>query len=147
MEANKYFEVIVFTASHECYANVVLDHLDPTRELIQHRLFRDNCVQVDGIFIKDLRVLQNRKLTDTVIVDNAAYSFGYQIDNGIPIISWHDDPYDRELFNLMDYMKGLAVADDVREINRKTFRLKTFYHDYINEFLSGETQQNTVNRR
>lgn len=34
MEANKYFEVIVFTASHECYANVVLDHLDPTRELI-----------------------------------------------------------------------------------------------------------------
>jgi len=80
-------------------------------------------------------------------VDNAAYSFGYQIDNGIPIISWHDDPYDRELFNLMDYMKSLAVADDVREINRKTFRLKTFYHDYINEFLSGETQQTNVNRR
>jgi len=44
-------------------------------------------------------------------------------------------------------MKGLAVADDVREINRKTFRLKTFYHDYINEFLSGETQQNTAKRR
>ena len=34
MEANRYFEVIVFTASHECYANVVLNHLDPTRELI-----------------------------------------------------------------------------------------------------------------
>jgi CTD small phosphatase-like protein 2 len=23
------FEVIVFTASHSCYANVVIDHLDP----------------------------------------------------------------------------------------------------------------------
>ena len=40
-----------------------------------------------------------------VLVDNAAYSFGYQVDNGIPIISWHDDKNDRELFNLMDYMK------------------------------------------
>ena len=29
IEANKHFEVIVFTASHSCYANVVLDYLDP----------------------------------------------------------------------------------------------------------------------
>jgi len=28
-ELSKYFEIIVFTASHSCYANVVLDHLDP----------------------------------------------------------------------------------------------------------------------
>lgn len=34
LEANKYFEVIVFTASHSCYADVVLDCLDPTNELI-----------------------------------------------------------------------------------------------------------------
>ena len=33
-------EVIIFTASHECYANVVLDYLDPEKRLISHRLFR-----------------------------------------------------------------------------------------------------------
>jgi len=76
-EANRYFEVIVFTASHQCYADAVLDHIDPNKELIQHRLYRDSCVKTEGIFIKDLRVLTNRKLSEVVIVDNAAYSFGY----------------------------------------------------------------------
>mmetsp|Transcript_25359 Transcript_25359/g.25093 ORF Transcript_25359/g.25093 Transcript_25359/m.25093 type:complete len:102 (-) Transcript_25359:171-476(-) len=41
-EANKYFQVVVFTASHQSYADVVLDYLDPNRELIQHRLYRNS---------------------------------------------------------------------------------------------------------
>mmetsp|Transcript_33874 Transcript_33874/g.59029 ORF Transcript_33874/g.59029 Transcript_33874/m.59029 type:complete len:439 (-) Transcript_33874:1432-2748(-) len=135
-EANKNFEVIVFTASHKCYADVVLDYLDPTRELIHHRLYRDNCVSVQGVFIKDLRIFSNRRLQDIVIVDNAAYSFGNQLDNGIPIISWHDDRNDRELFNLQDYLKLLAQSPDVREVNNRTFHLQTFYEDYIEEFLT-----------
>jgi CTD small phosphatase-like protein 2 len=69
----------VFTASHGCYANVVLDHLDPQRQHIQHRLFRESCVQTEeGIYVKDLRVI-NRRIQDMVIVDNAAYSFAFQV--------------------------------------------------------------------
>lgn len=138
-EANKSYEVFVFTASHPCYANVVLDFLDPKKELIHQRFFRDSCISTNGVFIKDLRIFSNRNLKDIIIVDNAAYSFGYQIDNGIPIVSWHDDPYDRELYNLIDYLRAAAQVDDVRELNEKTFHLRTFYEDYINEFLSGET--------
>ena len=77
VECNKYFEVIIFTASHPCYADVVLDYLDPTGDLIHHRLYRDSCVPVEGINIKDLRIIHNRRLQDMVLVDNAAYSFGY----------------------------------------------------------------------
>jgi len=40
-EANKKYQVVVFTASHKFYADVVLNHLDPTGELIQYRLYRD----------------------------------------------------------------------------------------------------------
>jgi Dullard-like phosphatase family protein len=137
-EVNKYFEVFVFTASHPCYANVVLDYLDPKKELIHQRFFRDSCVNMGGVFIKDLRIFVNRSLKDIIIVDNAAYSFGYQLDNGIPIISWHDDPYDKELFNLMDYVKALASVDDIRDVNDQTFHLRTFYEDYINEFLAND---------
>ena len=40
-ELSKVYEIIVFTASHSCYANVVLDYLDPENKYISHRLFRD----------------------------------------------------------------------------------------------------------
>ena len=37
---NKHFEVAVFTASHPGYADNVINHIDPTGELIQHRFYR-----------------------------------------------------------------------------------------------------------
>ena len=129
---------MVFTASHKCYADVVLDYLDPTGEFIHTRLYRESCIVTDGIYIKDLRILANRNLKDVIIVDNVACSFGYQLDNGIPIISWHDDKNDKELLNLMNYLKILVEVEDIREINRKTFNLRNFYEDYLREFLNVE---------
>ena len=77
-EANKKYQVAVFTASHKFYADVVLDYLDPTGELIHYRMYRDSCFQTeDGVYIKDLRIIKNRELRDMVIVDNAVYSFGF----------------------------------------------------------------------
>eukprot|EP01017_Pseudomicrothorax_dubius_P029488 TRINITY_DN3588_c0_g1_i1.p1 TRINITY_DN3588_c0_g1~~TRINITY_DN3588_c0_g1_i1.p1 ORF type:complete len:729 (-),score=146.96 TRINITY_DN3588_c0_g1_i1:2410-4596(-) len=124
---SKSFEIIVFTASHGCYANVVLDYLDPNGEMIHHRLFREHCVQTEeGIYIKDLRVLANRDLKDTVIVDNAAYSFGYQLENGIPIVPFYDNKHDVELKYLTEYLLQMAVTRDVRELNSRTFRLSLY---------------------
>lgn len=131
-------ELIVFTASQRSYADAVMNYIDPTRTLIHHRLYRDSCVLSDRVHIKDLRIIANRSLKDMVLIDNAAYSFGYQIDNGIPIISWHDDPDDKELLYLTHYLKGLLNSDDVREVNQATFHLATFYNEYSDEFLPKE---------
>lgn len=139
MSANEDYEVIVFTASHSCYADKVLDYLDPTGELIHHRLYRDSCILIDGVYVKDLRILLNRRLEDIIIVDNAAYSFGYQLNNGIPIITWMDDMTDRELYKLMDYLKVLSIASDVRIINKKTFNLDRFYEVY-KHYLSSDAE-------
>jgi CTD small phosphatase-like protein 2 len=74
---NKDFEVIVFTASHKWYADVILDYIDPDKKLIQHRVYREHCIKSnDNVYIKDLRVFKNRDLKDMIIVDNAVYSFG-----------------------------------------------------------------------
>jgi CTD small phosphatase-like protein 2 len=127
---------MVFTASHQCYADVVLDYLDPRHEFIEHRLYRDSCVIVDGCFVKDLRILNDRKLKDITIVDNSALSFGVQLDNGVPIVSWYHDKSDRELLNLIDYIKQLILADDVRTVHRSTFNLANFYDDFLAEMQS-----------
>jgi CTD small phosphatase-like protein 2 len=130
---SNFCEVVVFTASQRCYADQVLDYLDPNRTAISLRLYRDSCVTTDGVYIKDLRILGNRRLQDIVIVDNAAYSFGYQLDNGVPIIAWYEDPRDRELYNLVDYLRSVTLAEDIRPVNRETFHLYRFYDDYLRD--------------
>ena len=73
-----------FTASHEAYADAVIDYLDPKKELVQHRLYRRHCDYIyEGYYVKDLRLL-NRDLSRMVFVDNAAYSYAFQVDNGSP---------------------------------------------------------------
>lgn len=34
------FQVIVFTASHQVYADAILDYIDPEHELFQYRMYR-----------------------------------------------------------------------------------------------------------
>ena len=112
--------MVVFTASHKSYADVVLDFLDPQKQLISHRLYRDSCIETEeGVYIKDLRVLTHSnpkyKLKDVVIIDNAVYSFGFQIENGVPILPFYNDKNDEELKHLVFYLKCLADCKDVRE--------------------------------
>jgi len=52
-------------------------------------------------------------MRNILLVDNAAYSFGYQIDNGIPIIPFYDDRDDKELMHLIVYLKQIINLEDV----------------------------------
>ena len=47
-EMGKIFEIVVFTASRQDYADAVIDKLDPDNSLIDHRLYRQHCLSVYG---------------------------------------------------------------------------------------------------
>ena len=117
-----HFEIIVFTASHKLYADKILDILDPSNKFFDHRLYRNNCVANENCLVKDLRVLK-RDLSKVVLVDNSMISFSPQIDNGIPVSSFDGSSIDKELVQLVDYIKSLSCVADVRECNRKSFHL------------------------
>lgn len=88
---------------------------------IRHRMFRDSCLPVEGNYLKDLTIL-GRDLSKAVLVDNSPHAFGYQVDNGIPIESWFDDPKDKELLKLEKFLRTLHGVEDVRDVVRKTFQ-------------------------
>lgn len=68
--------------------------------------------------------MSDRCLSSTVLVDNASYSFGFQIDNGIPIVPFYNSKDDVELMVLKNYLKELVKEKDVRDLNRRHFLLR-----------------------
>lgn len=51
-------------------------------------------------------------------------AFGFQVDNGVPIESWFDDPLDKELLSLLPFLESLVGVEDVRPVIAKKFNLR-----------------------
>lgn len=126
VEMAEHFEVVIFTASHSCYANPVIDHIDP-QKVVAKRLFREHCsVLGEGLFTKDLTVLKNRQLKDIILVDNALYSFFMNLGNGVSILPFYHNKKDVELLKLKPFLLNLRDAEDVRDVVGGYFRWELF---------------------
>ncbi|KAI9117741.1 hypothetical protein K1719_011156 [Acacia pycnantha] len=75
---------------------------------------------MDGNYTKDLTIL-GVDLAKVAIVDNSPQVFRLQVNNGIPIKSWFDDPSNCALMSLLPFLEILADADDVRPIIEEKF--------------------------
>lgn len=117
------FEIMIFTASQSTYAEKLLDILDPESKLISKRAYRESCLFSDGTYTKDLTVL-GVDLAKVAIIDNSPQVFRLQVNNGIPIKSWFDDPSDCALISLLPFLETLVDVDDVRPIIAKKFSNK-----------------------
>lgn len=95
----KYYDIIIYTASLQAYADPVIDEIDPQR-VVKGRMFRNSCSIFNNIFVKDLGAL-GRNLKDVIIIDNSETSFLFQPENAIHIKAYFDDNTDIELFYYM----------------------------------------------
>ncbi|KZV56025.1 hypothetical protein F511_12724 [Dorcoceras hygrometricum] len=114
------FDIMVFTASQSIYAKQLLDILDPEGKLLSKRAYRESCIILEGIYVKDLTVL-GVDLAKVAIIDNSPQVFKLQVNNGIPIRSWFDDPADCALISLLPFLETLVDVDDVRPIIARKF--------------------------
>lgn len=139
--ANKYFEVAIFTASVKWFADKIIDYLDPTGTLVQHRFFREATSVLgnpsdEQLFVKDLNIFTKYDLTldRILIIDNNVTSFALNLSNGIPINDYLGNKKDRSLLQLMHYLDHIKDFDNLRLENERCYELQMIYDSNIEEF-------------
>ncbi|KAG5034897.1 hypothetical protein AAZX31_04G120200 [Glycine max] len=124
VKVSEMFEIIIFTASKRMYAETLLDVLDPDKKFFSRRVYRESCTWKDRRCVKDLTVL-GIDLAKVCIIDNTPEVFRFQVNNGIPIKSWFDDPTDSALMSLLPFLEKLVDVDDVRPLIAEKFGART----------------------
>ena len=98
---SKLYDIYIFTASTREYCEPIVSEINQNGKPIKGLLHRKHCLKTScGFYIKDLRIIENHDLDKMVIIDNLAYSFAFQINNGIPIQSFYFDSNAKILQNL-----------------------------------------------
>ncbi len=96
-------------------------------------MYRQDCIQVQDFFIKDLDVFIDREKENIVIVDNSILSFAFDIDNGVPIQSFMGtEEDDKELLYLISFLEEAFYQQDVRHSVRESFKLSVLKNTILN---------------
>jgi Dullard-like phosphatase family protein len=136
---SRIYEVVVFTAACQDYADQILDFIDPYKRLFHYRLYRDSCVQCIPnpqspdvkVYVKDLRVL-GRDLGNVILVDNSLQCFAYQLDGGILCNPYKGDPQDAELISILEVLGFVNrnPEDHVGHIFKKMYGIYDLLREY-----------------
>lgn len=132
---SKRFELVIFTASRQDYADIIINRIDPEGKFISHRLYRQHCVLVESIHtmskkdhhVKSMSIISNRKKEDLLIIDNLIYSYAFDIDNGILIRPYLYGKHDYELEFLADALSDLKSFMDSRTYIKEKLRFSDLY--------------------
>ncbi|CAG8447519.1 10995_t:CDS:2 [Ambispora leptoticha] len=136
-KVSEWYKVVIFTASMSEYADPVIDWLDPNKNLISSRYFREvstisfnkisliydppfiieakSCTNRSGVYMKDLTKVEP-DLSKVCLIDNSPISYALQQENGIPIKEWTNDPKDEALLDLLPFLDALRFTEDVRSV-------------------------------
>ncbi|ODQ54249.1 hypothetical protein SAICODRAFT_55049 [Saitoella complicata NRRL Y-17804] len=108
-----WYNVVIFTASVQEYADPVIDWLEQNGKLFTARYYRQHCTFENGAYTKDISIC-DPDLRRAMIIDNSPLSYAHYEENAIPIEGWISDPSDNDLMYLLPVLFGLRSVPDVR---------------------------------
>lgn len=85
------FELVLFTSAIAEYAEYFFELLnEQTNGALTSYLHREQCVNLlRNIFMKSLEVVTDRQPESVLLIDNSVLSFGWALENGVPVMSWN----------------------------------------------------------
>lgn len=114
-KVTQWYDVVIFTASVQEYADPVIDWLEQDKKYFKARYYRQHCTYRYGAYMKDLSIAEPR-LSKAIIIDNSPLSYRINEENAIPIEGWISDPSDRDLLHLIPVLQNLHLLNDVRSL-------------------------------
>jgi len=124
LEMSKHYDLVLWTAGTQLYADPIVDWLDPEKVIFSKRMYRTECTQSrDGRFVKDLNKLQVA-LSRVLILDNSEKSYAFQPANGVPISDFTTSNSDTDLLcgTYVSILRDASKLQDVREGITDAFR-------------------------
>lgn len=121
---SRFYDLAVYTASARDYADAVMDAIDPTRQIFCARLYREHCIPMGQMNIKNMANFDGKNV---ILVDNLIYSFAFNLDQGIPICAFVDDPQDVELEDLAEILENLPSYESLNALLQDLLGLNEFY--------------------
>ena len=138
-ELSALYEMVVFTAGTQEYADPILDEIENTNKFFTKRLYRQHTVIIENGIVKDLSKL-GRDLSKVVIIDNMPQNFRLQKENGIFIKNYYgEDSNDTALIDLIPILKAIA-SDPNNDVRVELRRLKNEIFSMITTNLNEEIQ-------
>lgn len=139
-ELKEFYDIYIFSSDLTENIIQISNCIENSEKFFSGILGRKHCVSINKkIFIKNLDMISNRKLSDMIIVDLTPVSFSLNIDNGIPLLPWFGDPLDEELIGLKDYLLKIHETDDFMDANRKWFKLDELSNKTLFEVIEDDT--------
>jgi len=125
----EWFNVGVWTSSSSGYAEAVIPQLFPRPDVLEFVWTRERCVRRfnpelhNYFWIKDLKKLKKRcPLEKILMVDDTPEKLLRNYGNHVLVQEWTGDLEDKELELLLGYLEELGPAENVRAIEKRTWR-------------------------
>lgn len=133
----EWYNIVVYTAAKEIYASKVLDFLDAGRNILNRRLFRQDCIDIWGMRAKFVSMC-SEDLANVLLLDDSHMENSFNVGNALHINPYFKGSQDSELLCMLPVLDALRFTKDVRSILGRTTRYDCLTSDLFAAYTTEE---------